>query len=829
MTLILMKAKNYYNRKAFRYNSVTEYIENGAEIVDTIYEYDFNPNDSIWSSIIVNTPESNYDYLLTIDDAIVSRWYVLEANRKRAGQYQLKLLRDVIADYYEDVINAPTFIEKATVKYGNSLLFNNEEMTFNQIKTQEVLLKDRSLCPWIVGYINRETPLTTITTPTKNFYTETYETIEELPYYNMIGADGKFRGTYSSTFAAKIGYISGLVGVVGNSFESHFNTGGLISKRSEWLDDTLKYRRIRTTTGTYYEWHAGEAYAPIAAIGSNYLRVNLGQFNDAVADELTNVAVDSTLSSFLKEYSVEGRTVRIGDKFYKVRRDEGTVEIKTINPSSTDSALYSIMNSMTDLMTDVIHKIPSFNDYSNNYMATYKEQIYSLIIEETEISASYKVDIPASTVRNHLDDAPYDMFAIPYNYQSKLSYSYQKPEGGFGTPIPNVDYEASMAIASKISQTLASNLIDLQLLPYCPIQGWIDSVGSLLSTEQHVLDRDYSIIYDTTLDPNDPKECSIVLWCTSSELSFSIDKTHEQTANGGFTNRPIDIIVDEDDAKVQALCDMYRLVSPNYDGQFEFNPVKNNGVEYFTVDATYKPYTPYIRVAPNFKGLYGGDFNDARGLICGGDFSLPTTTDQWKQYEINNKNYLNAFNRQIENMEINNKYQRIGEIIGATTGAISTGVTAGMTGGMMSGGNPYVAAGSAVGGTVLSGIGGAVDVGINDKLRTEALDFTKDQFGYQLGNIRALPYSLNRVSAFNINNKIFPILEYYTCTDIEKQALRDKIKYNGMTIQTIGTVAQYLQEEPTYIKGRVIRIEDLGEDYHLAVAIAEELYKGVFI
>ena len=40
----------------------------------------------------------------------------------------------------------------------------------------------------------------------------------------------------------------------------------------------------------------------------------------------------------------------------------------------------------------------------------------------------------------------------------------------------------------------------------------------------------------------------------------------------------------------------------------------------------------------------------------------------------------------------------------------------------------------------------------------------------QLGNIKAQPNSLAKTSAFNIDTRKFPILEYYTCTETEKQA-----------------------------------------------------------
>jgi hypothetical protein len=135
----------------------------------------------------------------------------------------------------------------------------------------------------------------------------------------------------------------------------------------------------------------------------------------------------------------------------------------------------------------------------------------------------------------------------------------------------------------------------------------------------------------------------------------------------------------------------------------------------------------------------------------------------------------------------------------------------------------------AVAGVAASTIGGAADVAMNERMRQEALDYTKDQFGAQLGNIRALPYSLTKVSAYNANNKIFPFLEYYTCSDVEKQAFRNKLKYNGMTVGRIGRIVDFQQTNPTYIKGKLIRCETIADDTHVLNAIAEELNKGVFI
>ena len=808
MTLYLFNYKNYYNRFAKSQKYISDYLDDEtATLLDIIDDYDFNPNDGIWSSVILNTEYSNGDYLIVVDEYrdIVSRWYLLESTRKRAEQYHCKLLRDVIADYKDIIINSPCFIEKATVKYGNPLLFNNEAMTFNQIKSNEILLRDKTCCPWIVGYINKDVSTTQITAPLKDNYVAEYASLQAIPFYSA-SQIGLRVGT---DFSVRIGYQAGTIG--GSKFYTKFNSSGLIAQ-SLYPDGA--FDDIRTVQGPYYtSTGAINAYEPIANKGSAFLRNNSAEFNEAVNTTL-NLTTENNKNEFLAQYTTSGEVIKVGNSYYNIYRDTGTTKTIYYQVESTDSEINNYLNRLVN-DTGVIEVKDASGSY-RCYEITYTLTTYRLFLNEITLTNEYKTTIP--TTRNHLNDAPYDMFAIPYNTDVRLSVQ------GSGTyDIASCDAYAGMAIASKIAETLGDRVYDLQLLPYCPFRSVVKRLADIDHTGL-TADTDYSFITKTV--GSNQRDVSIILWCNSSEFSFSIDKARIPVV-GAVVEEEFELTVNEADAKVQSQCDMHRLVSPNYNGQFEFNVVKNGGVDFFTVDCTYKPYSPYIRVAPNFGGLYGRDYDDARGLICGGDFSLPTTTDQWKQYELNNKNYLNAFNRQIENLEVQQKYQRIGEIANVITGTASAGVTGGMTGGLV--GGPYGAAIGATAGAGLSALGGTIDVSINDKLRTEALDYTKDQFGYQLGNIQALPYSLNRVSSFNINNKIFPVLEYYTCTDIEKQALRDKVKYNGMTIETIGTIAQYIQDEVSYIKGRVIRIDQLKEDYHLAVAIAEEIYKGVFI
>ena len=398
-----------------------------------------------------------------------------------------------------------------------------------------------------------------------------------------------------------------------------------------------------------------------------------------------------------------------------------------------------------------------------------------------------------------MSDAPYAMFAMPAH---TLSFTAN------GSVYSSNDYLTYRLVQNMIV-TLGSNLYDIQLLPYCPITDPQIVGGNLLvpGTEN----KDFVLIKDES-----GNVASLLLWANTSSFERELDYKIALPASALET-------------KVANECDRYRIISPTYNGEFEFSAAKNGGVDGFMAYFTYKPFNPFIKIAPVFNSnyLYGGEFEDARGCICQGDFSLPQIDDAWIEYQLQNKNYLNSFNRQIENMDINNSYQQTMDIVNAITGTISGAATGGAAG-FMVGGVPGAIIG-AVGGGAASAAGGIADVLMNEKLRTEARDYTIDQFNYQLGNVKALPYSLANIGAQTIISKLFPFVEYYTCTDTEKNALRSKIKYNGMTVGVIGTIGEYLQEDYTYIKGRLVRLEGVEDNFKIINVIADEINKGVFI
>ena len=160
----LKKFNNYFNRKIIKYNDIQDYIDHSDDSFipvnsdGSMTQFDFNPNDNVITEIIVNDLNFEPDYFLLIDDEsnIVSRWFVLEQKRNRNKQWLYHLRRDVIADNFNELLNAPIFVEKGMLREDDPFIVNDEGMSLNQIKKAEVKLIDKSRTAWIVGYLSKK-------------------------------------------------------------------------------------------------------------------------------------------------------------------------------------------------------------------------------------------------------------------------------------------------------------------------------------------------------------------------------------------------------------------------------------------------------------------------------------------------------------------------------------------------------------------------------------------------------------------------------------------------------------------------------------------------
>lgn len=816
MNLYVFQTHNYFNRQIKRAETIAEYTEKfGAPFV--FNNINFIINDGIRTTQVVNysleddflaTGQEMPSYLIVTDDDanIVHRWWIVESKITRWGQAQLSLLRDVIADFYYEVLRAPSFVKKGWLNTPNDPgIFNNENMTFNQIKTSETLLPDRSNTPWYIGYLNKED------LDGKSFelpkqplnVAQSYDSFNDYPYYKY-NVNNPYKMDYTEFVCSVFTYVN-----YGANYQIGWDENGNLKDpvtRNGWYKSPLVnmegvLTRDDVSNNVGYRYTGSNIIATVPKV--QQYAVARGGWSERARSYLgVHTATDSQLLQ-----NENGKIYMIAGIPYRVRLTSTTVQELVEVPNNLAYAIEvkSMLSEIGDFNTSSQIK----GTCTNIWYSALATVVNLDVVPEDEYSLSFELP----TNRIHTEDLPYDIIAIP-----------AKALAGDVGQFQNNEELAKIVVNGIIAQLPKGDggtfLYDFQLLPYCPLPDsyfWADSTLKLSNLQNTANSTNYTLIETSE------GQQTVIVYIRNADVSKTII----------LSNKQIGVPTTAKEFKIANEVDMYRLVSPNYNGQFEFSATGNGGILGWNIAMTCKPYNPYIKVSPMFGRLYGKDFGDARGLICGGDFSISQTNDAWEQYQLQNKNYQTMFDRQIENMKVNNSIQREREKWNIGFGALS-----GVAGGagfanLASGGNPLATVGGALAGGVSSVAGGLVDLKLNDALRAEALDYAKDNFGYQLQNIQALPYSLTKVGAQNVNYKDFPFVEYYTCSNTERNALEDKINYNGMTIMRIGQVANFLKDSPdtigTFIQAQPIRLDNLKVDGHIAEVISSELQTGVYI
>lgn len=796
--LLIEKFNNYNNRFLKRFDTIQEYVdyctENSLEYsLNTSKDTNFNKKDNIHASHVFN---ENLDpsYLIWFDKTsgdIVSRWFVIHYTHLSGSQFMAELKRDLLADNKDEILESPCYIEKGYVEATDPAIYNKEDVLLNQIKTSETLLKDDSHTAWIVGYIAQDHQALSDKTFTLNpkvdmtvsgnFNDWQYASwCDGAEHKNIdLNSPNRFEFAIENVFVLTKSY--GVIFRYGKDYHYAFDASGQDMNDRWWCNTRNQGWALKDS-----DWWSD--------ISLNTTIEKLELDNPSWCPN----SVYNTL------YSLIGKKIQFDDGVYELSLNYN-IEQQGRAWCSLESNLYTYLynNVNNQLSTKfgsnisgVIHYPVSYRIYLNKF------RIVANKIEN--VQGTYKYSLPQTTRK--LNDAPYKMFCIPY-YTGDKRYTFSLD----GSTFKYIYKEIQMAWAMSLAKELGASLYDLQILPYCPISNWRGLISSIRDGIW-TMDKTVNVDYIELIDASDSTK--IRGYCSFCDVS-----SKEQ-----FLNYPIEV----QDPKIENQCDMYRVCSPNYASVFEFSAVTNGGVEGFNVRYTYKPYQPFINVAPKFGGLYGIDFKDNRGLILSGDFSLPVVTDAWVNYQLNNKNYLLAFDRQIETLELQQDWQFKQGLANAITGTLKGGTTGGMAGGMV--GGPWGAVAGAVVGTVASGVGGVMDLTMQKELQRDAKDFAKDNFKMNLQNIHALPNTLNKVSSLVVTSKLFPFIEFYTCTDTEREAFRNKLKYNGYTIERIGVIKDFLnRSDITFIKAKLIRNKTITCSADELLEIANELNKGVFI
>ena len=813
-TLYFLKYNNYANRIMKRENSLSDYL---AASYDNTYIQKiedcklWNPNDGITTSITtpLNTDFTiEPDYLLATDPttgAIDSKWFVVECVRTLKGQYTCALKRDVFAEAWDELMTSTCNIDRAILSKYNKLIFNSEPITVNEILTDETLIKDKTGCPWIVFYAKQK-PDFQITIPKDTF---SYAQETNLSKDDWIAAN---------TFVAYSGIST--QAAMGQIYLSY----KLDADGSLGIFDTFPQGLI-TPLDQYDAWHRWEIdedvldgvypkdMPRITAIETAYNRAQTTM--GRLMNYINTIAVTPPKSAAEKNATLllDGQIIysSADDKYYQVVVNPSSYLLRIVrdhldNTSASDNLYNYVVDTIrttTNCSAMTAFTAPAKDEIF--YTMTYQDISVDLIaVADYE---GYQAQLPA--LGTTTIDSAYNMWCMPYG---EITMKVES------APTKTSDGKLNLRIAKAMMEKASTDLIyDFQILPFCPLPDEVVVNGGI----QIDSDSMYAggILTDpyTILNENN-STVGYIFACPNSTFKRQI-----------MLDDPITV----DDPKLRNITDVWRLYSPNYSSSFEFSAAKNDGITGFNIRCTYMPISPYIRVAPIWGGLYGEQFfeDDPRGLICRGDYSLPRTQSAWVQYQEQNKNYEAIFDRQIENMDVMRKYERINQIVAAGAGGVQGASKGAKLGTALAPGAGTIA--GAVGGAA-AGLGaGVADVFLGEARYSESKSYATDMHVLQLGNVQAMPRTLSKTTAFNIDNRYFPVLALYRCSSDELVSVANFIKNRSMDVGTIGSPSNFVNntwefaEDRGFMQGSIIYIDTI-HDTHFVDELNKEFQKGVY-
>lgn len=760
--LYVLKYNNHFNREIRSpLPLVTDYQD---YIYQELANVNFNEGDGVSTTLEYVLPIEDGDYLLVADSIgnVVSRWFILDHDRICRGQNAGMYRLQLYRDAIADNYNAVL----SSKCYVEKAILNDENPLIYNKEPISVNAIRQSGDPLIddskMAWI---VGFVNREAPAKTFAINSTAVAD----YEMSTYDYK---EYFTKDANSTTIINGYVYVTNTQYSASPTAFKFVL--DEYAEQT--YLGNSTSKGDYkYTEQNGTLKSYIQNNGLD-LALNISTKHSLY----DGISSDSNYNSLLYE---EGKVVRDGTDFYRIGTKVETHE-RTYRITEDKDGEY--------LLTYLTNFMKNFAGYKSGtpYFEIYIKYDSLRLTKTPIVEGEYTVDYPGKTEHLINKSAPFDVFCIPYSDDIKIKV---------GTKEVQANKQFAMSIASEIGRNLDKNCYDIQLLPFCPMTGY--------TVTDDVFDINSGDAKRRTAIKKGDQTVYWLFWSTSNEKSFSIQ-------------HPILL----DNVKMDNQCDTYRLCSPNYNGLYEFNAAKNEGVDYFNVDITYLPYSSYIHVVPQLKGLYGNYTDQPIGLICQGDFSITYVSDAWKNFVLNNKNYNAIWSREIENLDKVHDIQVQQQRIGAWASALSKGVVVGS----------IVNAGAGIGAGLLSGIAGEADIRLGEQVYQENKAYKSDIRDYQLDNIKSLPYSIAKTTAYTKNNQLFPVLEKYSCTDEEKQVVADEIINYSMTVGAIGSPADYVnnswsyqgRESRGYFKGQLIKI-DLN-DAHLTDAIAGELARGVY-
>lgn len=798
----------YYKSNELKYTSRKRY-RNISNFVPFNEEEQFSILLGDGASTNIKTDVSNICDYVTIDD---TRWFVLFHTYLNGGQVILYLQRDVFGE--NGVDNCFGKIERG---YTNTFIKNRKELDLNQILKKRIPLipstnqymnytvDNHNNEMWGIMYIVKPTgidPSTGNPYPDKlNINIPAFKVIETNLNFIENGTKIIYRKKYTSyiSFNVKVGVPATTNGVryytatIDFTDTEHYEVS--VNSISETALYDIAYAAVSDPNlGLPLDDPAYDI--PVITSISERLASYIISYKPNMF-----VIPDITVSS-LPNYDYNNKTIAHNGKYYTYNTiDSNGQESGTIIESDIKLKLYDICHSqdgfagIKGLKLFGLENIEEGTGISRcRSYCQYQYMQYNC----TEISPS-DAGVIEINLTEQLVDEPFSILVFPlYDVTIRLSKDVNTKY--------IIERKKAFQIFNTVVQYLSGGdnpyLVDAQIYPYCP---------------------DLSVV--------------------SSEMQgypfFSINST--------YYNRTVEVqLLPSSDVKKEYIERQYSIISPEQSGKFTFNFYDyyntiedKNGINQkkssFTIKTSLKPYSIIASVVinPDIDCLNGITYeSDLRGCNPSSNgFECSLSSNAFQTYKRQNSNYQQIFNLQQEELYKQHQVERVNEkasIVVNTLSAASMGAIAGAS----MGGNTTLgkslggaAGGAAAGATV--GFAMGEQYKHNEDLRIYEEYLQKQKFDLDIGTIKNLPNTINRISTFNeiIMRNFYFAIEVYECSDLEKNLVNTFIEKYGYGIGIFGLYSNFVKDK-WFIKGTLVTSPFDTKLHNIA---SKELMGGIYI
>lgn len=703
----------------------------------------------------------------------------------RRDIWQITMIRDLVSSKYDEILNSKMLVSRLGLDRSklDPLLFIDEQMQLSEVKANQLMLSELKGCK-SYGYLlvwTRNSLDGTIEWESSKVATRNYdisvETLNDLPIYAN-NAPLKLL-TEKNVRTAKFPYPGRLIiGRLDETYTQQYNVS-VDHEKVIWSDANVEQDR---------DW--------ISILINSDTDLN----DNRVLNTIGNILLTKSNGGvFVNNYlSYRGKIVfeRSTGKYYKLTLEDG-VSFEKVYPF-TIAEVEQIVNLSSDKF-ELSETKPGYKIVERTVKYVFTELPY------TEEPLNHKF-----LGYNNVIDQPFQMMFIPILEGGQFISGNDTLESN-----PIFVQHLLYDLITKYAGDNAK-LIDIQVIPFSPIDGYSNSWNETTK----VFNLNTSSVKETI------------------SLNGNIIPIFEVSYASYGKKIPMEILVD--DYKISQKR-KYILTSPSGAGTYDFSLSKNSGLEGFLIDVDLRPYSSFHRIQPIFKGMYGANFTDTRGLIWQEDTSLTQISSAWETYKRQNINYLKSFNADIDFRRSNQALQheanwgnfgfdagkRIIEAgVTATTFAAET-VANDAWFGVKGGAAGAVGAGAIMGGALAMEGMEAGQVAYNNHMESKMLnneiDYTRQQFNYQLGSIRAIPENVEKVSGIFQTNMYVPYLQVFEPTSDEISYYTNYLDTYGVNV---GTMVDLKSREFDFLQGTVIKYGGVitNEEY---TELCSQLVRGV--